>query len=154
MHVRDGFEFVRESADGTYDAIFVDGTDPIGFGQRLYESDFFADCHRLLNERGVLVVLSESPFDPTYQHVVGRVNRDLQAHFPITETYLCYIPTYQMGMWSFALASKQLHPVRDFNAPQAERLIAPFAGELRYYNPGVHKAAFALPNFVKRLVEG
>jgi spermidine synthase len=152
IHVRDGFEFVKESPDGSYDAIFIDGTDPIGFGERLYASAFFADCNRLLNEHGILVVLSESPFDPTYQHVVGQVNRDLRAHFPVVETYLCYIPTYQMGMWSFALASKQLHPVRDFNPQQAEHLIAPFADELRYYNPEVHTAAFALPNFVKRLM--
>jgi spermidine synthase len=154
VHVRDGFEFVRESAPGTYDAIFVDGTDPIGFGQRLYESAFFEDCHRLLTERGILVVLSESPFDPTYQHVVGQVNRDLRAYFPIVETYLSYIPTYQMGMWSFALASKQLHPVRDFGTQHAAQLIAPFSASLRYYNPELHKAAFALPNFVKRLIEG
>lgn len=153
LHVRDGLEFVNEADEGTYDAIFVDGTDPIGFGQHLYEDAFYQRCSRLLNDRGILVMLSESPFDPTYRHVVGKVNRDLHSHFPIAETYLCYMPTYQMGMWSFAMASKKLHPVKDFEAAQAEWVIGPFANQLRYYNPDVHRAAFALPNFVRRIIE-
>lgn len=153
LHVKDGLEFVNEAEEGAYDAIFVDGTDPIGFGQRLYEDAFYRQCSRLLNDRGILVMLSESPFDPTYRHIVGQVNRDLHSHFPIAETYLCYMPTYQMGMWSFAMASKKLHPVLGFDATQAERVIGPFAAQLRYYNHEVHRAAFALPNFVRRIIE-
>ena len=101
----------------------------------------------------MFVTLSEWPFDPALRRVVREGRRELCAFFPVVETYLAYIPTYQTGMWSFALASKALHPVRDYDAGRAAELTRPFEAQLQYYNPELHAASFALPNFVKRLVE-
>ena len=97
----------------------------------------------------LIVVQSESPFDKTQAHVVREVRHFFDDLFPIAATCLAFIPTYAMGMWSFTLGSKQLHPLEDLNVQAL-----PFADELRYYTPEVHRAAFALPAFVKRLVEG
>ncbi|WP_243664395.1 hypothetical protein [Rhodothermus marinus] len=71
--------------------------------------------------------------------------------FPRVHMYLAHIPTYPMGLWSFTLASKRLHPVEDFDPEQAARRLASFADRLRYYNVELHRAAFALPSFVRRL---
>ncbi len=153
VHVRDGIKFAREAPAESYDVVLVDPIDPRSFGQGLYEASFFHDCARILKPRGLFVTVSESPFDPAYRHVAGEMRRELRAFFPVVETYLAYIPTYQTGMWSFALASKALHPVRDYDARRAAELLRPFEAQLKYYNPELHTASFALPNFVKRLVE-
>ena len=66
-------------------------------------------------------------------------------------TLLFYIPTYPTGMWSFQIASKgNINPI---NAD--EKKIAAFVSknELNYYNGQIHKAAFAMPNFVKKLLK-
>lgn len=152
LFVQDGLAFVNAAEPAAYDVILVDGTDPLGFGENLYQPAFYSACARLLSARGIIVMLSESPFDPAYRHLVGQVHRDLQAHFPHVATYLTAVPTYQMGLWSFALASKHLHPVRDFDPAQAAERLAGFTAPLRYYNPDVHRAAFALPNFVQALL--
>lgn len=153
LFVQDGLAFVNQAAPATYDLILVDGTDPLGFGENLYQTAFYAACAQLLTDQGIMVMLSESPFDPAYRHVVGRVHRDLRAHFPVVATYLTAVPTYQMGLWSFALGSKQLHPVHHFDSARAAQRLAQLAAPLRYYNPGVHLGAFALPNFVQDLVD-
>ncbi len=52
-------------------------------------------------------------------------------------------------MWSFAFASKRYHFINDLN-PEFTR---PFADKLKYYTPEVHKAAFALPPFIKKMID-
>jgi spermidine synthase len=55
-------------------------------------------------------------------------------------------------MWGMALASKGGDPL---DGPLAERLAedGEFLEALRYYNPELHRGAFALPNFVRQLIE-
>ena len=148
LHIADGIQFVKEAQPDTYDLIVVDSTDPIGISEGLFTKDFYNDCLRILNERGLIAVQSESPFDANNAHVVKEVRHFFDDLFPIAATYLAFIPTYAMGMWSFTLGSKRLHPVDDFDVQAL-----PFADDLRYYTPEVHRAAFALPAFVKRLVQ-
>lgn len=149
IHVRDGIEFVQQTLDGTYDLVIVDSTDPVGFAEGLFGEDFYADCARILNVNGILVSQSESPFDETFQHSIGRAREVLGRLFARTHVYLAHIPTYPTGTWSFTMATKGLHPIEDFHPQRvADRTIA-FATELKYYNIGLHLGAFALPNFAK-----
>ncbi len=147
LHIADGTQFVKE-VEHTYDLIIVDSTDPIGISEGLFTRDFYDDCLRALSERGLIAVQSESPFDSSQSHVVREVRQFFEALFPIAATYLAFIPTYAMGMWSFTLGSKQLHPVEDLDVQ-----VLPFAADLRYYTPEIHRAAFALPAFVQRLIQ-
>jgi spermidine synthase len=62
------------------------------------------------------------------------------------------IPTYPSGQIGFMLCSKQ-GDTAEFVTPQR----APPAGgsrPLRYYNPQVHAAAFALPEFARSALAG
>ena len=55
-------------------------------------------------------------------------------------------------MWSFSYSTKDgKHPIRDFDNQKVESFV--MANSLNYYNPHIHKAAFALPNFVREMVE-
>lgn len=152
VHIGDGIEFVRNAAGGSYDLVVVDSTDPVGMAEGLFGEAFYRDCARVLDDAGILVAQMESPFDREFRATIHAAQTLLRRIFPITETYLAFISTYAMGMWSFALASQRLHPVHDYKRAAAEARLRPFADSLQYYNPDVHLAAFALPNFVRRML--
>jgi spermidine synthase len=148
LHLADGVAFVKAAAAETYDLIIVDSTDPIGIGEGLFTRDFYAACAAALKGHGLLVVQSESPFDPTQAHVVREVRALFETLLPCARTYLACIPTYPLGLWSFTVGAKTPTTLEE---PAGEPL--PFADALRYYTPAVHRAAFALPAFVTRLLE-
>lgn len=149
IHIRDGIEFVRRTADGSYDLVIVDSTDPVGFAEGLFGENFYADCARILNADGILVSQSESPFDETFQSSIGRAREVLGRLFTRTHVYLAHIPTYPTGTWSFTMATKRLHPIDDLDPQRVAERTGPFAADLKYYNVGLHLGAFALPNFAK-----
>lgn len=41
LHIGDGLKFVADAPEGTYDAIIVDSSDPVGPAQVLFEKPFF-----------------------------------------------------------------------------------------------------------------
>ncbi|KVI10178.1 Spermidine/spermine synthase family [Cynara cardunculus var. scolymus] len=63
------------------------------------------------------------------------------------------IPTYPSGVIGFILCSTD-GPAVDFKVPinPIEKLKGAHRRELRFYNSEIHRAAFALPSFVKREV--
>ncbi len=64
---------------------------------------------------------------------------------------LFHATTYPSGMWSLQMAIKgQYHPVTDFKK-EAAAVFSQSKG-LRYYNEDLHSAAFALPTFVKKML--
>jgi spermidine synthase len=65
--------------------------------------------------------------------------------------YLTSVPLYG-GLWMMACASMTLSPA-DLSAPDVDHRIALRGlSRLRYYNGDMHRAALALPNFVRELV--
>lgn len=152
LRIEDGIAFVKNAADATYDVVLVDSTDPVGFAEGLFGEDFYRDCVRILKPNGILASQSESPFDPAFRDDIRKAQQFLGSLFPHVATYLASIPTYPMGTWSFTMASKELHPVRDFDAARAAERLAPFAADLQYYHADLHRALFTLPAFVQRML--
>ena len=75
----------------------------------------------------------------------------LREAFPVVTPYLASIPLYG-GMWMMACAAAALDP-RSMSAPDVDRRIAERRlARLQYYNGDMHRAALALPNFVRDLV--
>ena len=70
--------------------------------------------------------------------------------FEHVAAYLGQVPTYQSGVWSWAYASNGRRHDDDFDEQRAGAI----ARNALYYNPGVHRGAFALPNFARLAVEG
>ncbi len=151
IHVADGVAFVNNAEAGSYDLILVDSTDPVGFAEGLFGEAFYRACARALTARGLLVTQAESPFDPAFHGLIAEAHGVLDRLFAEVHLYLAYVPTYPMGLWSFLIASKALHPLSDFDTAHAAAQLAPFAEALRYYNTDIHRAAFALPTFARRL---
>lgn len=139
----DGLKFIKEN--NKYDVIMIDSTDPIGPAVNLFRKDFYERVYATLVEDGTAVAQTESPF--YHKEIINKLYSDIKTIFPIVKMYTAFIPTYPSGMWSFAFCSKSFKP-EDINLKEA-RLIEK---DTKYYNANVHQAAFALPNFAKKLI--
>lgn len=141
-----GVEFVAKFKD-SFDVIIVDSTDPTaGEGGHLFTERFYQACYDALTENGVFSAETESPvLDPSW---VKLAYKRIKKVFPVTRLYLGFMSSYPSGCWSYTFASKGMDPVEDFDPQRVEN----FKKELKYYNSDVHKAAFALPNFVRELI--
>ena len=132
-----------------FDLIVLDLTDPGGPSTPLYTADFYRACAARLKPGGAMTLHIASPVahpDRIRDGLAG-----LRDAFPVVTPYLASIPLYG-GMWMMACASATLDP-RSMSAPEVDRRIAQrgLAG-LQYYNGDMHRAALALPNFVRELV--
>lgn len=148
MHFEDGLRYVRRKIDA-YDLIIVDSTDPFGPGEGLFTKEFYGNCHKALREDGILVNQHESPYYDTYASAMQLAHQKIRAFFPVCSVYQAHIPTYPSGHWLFGFASKKYHPLRDLDANAWNAL----GIQTNYYNTGLHIGCFALPIYVKKLLE-
>lgn len=146
-HYEDGVRFIR-SCENRYDLIIVDSTDPFGPGEGLFTKEFYGSCYKALREDGIMVNQHESPFYKEDAAAMQQAHRRIAQSFPVCRVYQAHIPTYPSGHWLFGFASKKYHPVYDLNAA-AWNLRGISTG---YYNTKLHAGAFALPNYVERLL--
>ncbi|MDQ3072355.1 MAG: polyamine aminopropyltransferase [Bacteroidota bacterium] len=149
--IGDGIKYVVESPSEAFDLVIVDSSDPVGPAEGLFSKEFFENAHRILKPGGLLVGQSESPrFHVKAFQELFRVYADVFGKDKV-HCYLIFISTYPTGMWSFCYLSKgETHPIHSFDRKLAED----FANDqkLNYYNEDIHSAAFALPTFVKKLL--
>ena len=148
IHYADGLKFVR-SKQNEYDLIIVDSTDPFGPGEGLFTKEFYGNCHNALTDHGILVNQHESPYYETYANSMKRAHQRIKEFFPICRVYQAHIPTYPSGHWLFGFASKTIDPVLNADIDKWDSLKL----KTRYYNTKLHKAAFALPNYVIEMLE-
>lgn len=149
LYFQDGLEFVKNAPADSYDLILVDSTDPVGPGEGLFTTEFYSNCCRALSEKGILINQHESPYYDHYAHEMLRAHRKIRDTFPIAKVYQFHMPTYPSGHWLFGFASKKLDPVADFRPGEWEAL----GVQTQYYNTDLHRAAFALPTYVKDMLE-
>ena len=144
--IADGASYVEDKKD-EFDIIIVDSTDPYaGAASPLFQRKFYQDCYNALREDGIMVAQTESPYHDTYW--VKNIYKEMKYAFPGRRMYLGYMPSYPGTLWSYAFASKRYDPIGDLH----EERIDIDRYELKYYNADVHRAAFALPNFIKSLI--
>lgn len=146
--ITDGVKFMAES-DETFDVIIVDSTDPIGPGEVLFTSEFYADCHRRLTPGGILVTQNGVPFLQPGE--VTTTARRMATHFADTSFFLAAVPTYVGGVmtlgWGTDDAAKRRLGTKDLTPRFEAAAIA-----TRFYSPAVHVGSFALPPFVQALM--
>ena len=150
--IADGARFVAETED-RFDVIIVDSTDPIGPGAILFTYDFYAACHRALASGGILVTQNGVPF--TQADELRQSCAHFRAIFADAWAYRATIPTYVLGEmalgWATDNADLRNTPV---DVLETRYRAAGLAGGTRYYAPDVHAGAFALPPYIRQLVEG
>jgi len=147
----DGIAFIQ-NVKNPYDVIIIDGSDPVGPAEGLFEKDFYQYCKNALSPEGVLSTQTESPWVSSYHPSMKKVFGALDDLFPIAKMYLSFIPLYPAGMWSMGLASMKESPLDDQAIKRAQS-VKKLLSSLKYYNPDVHSASFALPNFVSQIIK-
>jgi spermidine synthase len=145
--INDGAVFMKETSE-KFDVIIVDSTDPIGPGEVLFTDTFYGHAARALTEDGIIVTQNGVPFMQG-DELTGTL-RAFQALFADASCYLATIPTYAGGPMAFGWGSHS-DKARNVSLSDLEARFAAAGIETEYYNPEVHKAAFALPNYVRKL---
>lgn len=145
IQVRDGIEYISQQEDA-FDIILIDSTDPMGPGEGLFTEEFYSNVNRALREGGIMSAQSESPF--VNQRQMKMMYPLLRKAFPKVNTFLGPIPTYPGGYWSWAFCSNTVEPLSYIDEQRVQKI----AKQAKLYNLDIHKSAFALPNFVKKLV--
>jgi spermidine synthase len=148
LKIEDGFAYVRSSNE-TFDLIVLDLTDPGGPSTSLYTPDFYAACASRLSPAGAMTMHVGSPV--AHPARIRDALKDLRGAFPIVTPYLTSVPLYG-GLWMMAMCSASLDP-RHMTSMEVDRRIGRRElTDLAYYNGDMHRAALALPNFVRTLV--
>jgi spermidine synthase len=142
IFVGDGFKFLAENTS-TYDVIITDSSDPMGPAESLFQKPYFQLLHDALAPGGHISTQSECLWVhlPLINNVMG-MTREL---FPVAEYAFTTIPTYPCGQIGFAVCSKEAG--RDVRKPLRK------IDGTRYYNAEVHRAAFALPEFGRAMLQ-
>ena len=145
--VGDGIDYVRQAAAGSFDVVIVDSTDPIGVGEVLFTDEFYANCARLLSERGLVVNQCGVPFmqaDELHETSLRRAKA-----FADVFAYVAAVPTYVGGFMTLGWAAKDPALRRVPLAEIRSRAnAAGVLGQTRYWTPEIHCGAFNLPPYI------
>ena len=142
--IDDGANFVN-TTDKKFDVIISDSTDPIGPGGALFTLDFYGACKKCLNPDGILVTQNGVAYMQLDE--VTTTYKRLQPHFKDRSFYSAAVPTYIGGIMTFAWATDnpetRQQPVETIRQRFEQANI-----KTRYYNPAIHVASFALPQYI------
>jgi spermidine synthase len=139
LRIGDGVRYLADAPRRSFDVIILDGSDPVGPSEGLFNIEFYRHCERVLKADGVFALQSESIF---LTHELWRdIQQSLNEVFAKVDPYLGMVPLYGTGTWSWTLCSRALDPLDIIEARAAA--IEPHT---RYYHRGIHRAAFTLPN--------
>jgi spermidine synthase len=151
--VGDGIDYVKRAEDGTFDAIIVDSTDPIGVGEVLFTDEFYQNCARILTPRGLIVNQCGVPFMQADELRETSLRR--RAFFSHVTAYVAAVPTYVGGFMTLGWAAKDASlasvPLSDIRARAAA---AGILGTTRYWTPEIHVGAFNLPPYIGQHLPG
>jgi spermidine synthase len=143
----DGVAFLRDFDGEPFDVILIDGPDPVGPAEGLYQSPFYDSCKARLTPGGVFAAQTESPYIMHDDFV--RIVKTLRNIFTHAVPYIGSVPIYLSSYWSWTLASDAVDP-RQFDEARARAI----ADGSRYYNVDIHRASFALPNDILHALRG
>ncbi len=142
--IGDGFAFLQQPENkAAFDVIITDSSDPVGPAQALFEKSYFALLKEALKPGGHISTQAEC----TWLHLplIKELRTSTKELFPVADYAFTTIPTYPCGQIGFVVCS--LEPER--NVREAVRKVP----DCKYYNDRVHKAAFVLPEFARRVIE-
>lgn len=140
--IQDAFPYLQQSG-GQFDVIISDTTDPIGAAEKLFTKEFYQLMAGALRPNGIIVTQCEQMFfDTALIKQMMEIARGLARN---PAYYYALIPTYPGGGIGFMYVSDR---------PWTGGLNKPYPpGTMNYLNPDIHRAAFALPEFVRRYLE-
>jgi spermidine synthase len=153
IEIADAFEFLgRAESKARFDLIVADRPDPVGPGKALFGETFYDRVKHALKPGGFATFQTGVPF---YQpSEITDALKELAAFFPQSGLYLTVVPTYIGGFMALSWAGNGRNAKLGTPAGirHARTRFASARLKTDYYNPEIHAAAFALPEWIKRLV--
>lgn len=143
IYVEDAIEFIKNKKN-CYDVVLIDSTDPMGPGEGLFTEEFYTNVKESLKEGGIVVPQSESPF--ANKNEMRKMYILLHKVFKTVLPYAGPIPTYPGGYWSWAFCTND-----NDNSIKDEARAIKIEQNAKLYNRELHKGAFMVPNFVRKL---
>ncbi len=149
LKIGDGAQFLAETSE-RFDVILIDSTDPVGPAAALISDEFLQHARRALAPGGLLAMQSGSPISQAREWYA--TVRAFKRAFSIVRPYLGYVPIYPAMLWSWVVGSDEIDAT-SIDEVSTRRRLEVLRSELRMYNTAMHRAAFALPTFVQRLLQ-
>ena len=146
--IDDGLNFVRQT-EQRFDVIISDSTDPIGPGEVLFSEDFYAACQRCLNEGGVLVTQNGVAYLQLEE--AQNTAKRLNPLFADVHFYSAAVPTYVGGIMVFGWGTDNKN-LRQIPLQTLQERFQASEIATRYYNPAIHQASFAMPQYLQEAV--
>ena len=152
IEAADAFEYLgRKSSQNRFDLIIADRPDPVGPGKALFGETFYDRVKGALKKGGYATFQTGVPFYQPWE--ITEALEELAAFFPRSGLYLTVVPTYIGGFMALSWATKGGKPLgTPAGIAKAAKAYKKAKLKTDYYNPAVHAAAFALPNWIKKLV--
>jgi spermidine synthase len=148
--ISDGLQYVR-TTDERFDVIISDSTDPIGPGEVLFSESFYAQSKRCLAPGGVLVTQNGVPFFQPDELKVSA--RRMKPHFADATFYCAPVPSYYGGFMAFGWGTDDIR-LRQTDMATLQSRYEMASIKMRYYNPEIHRASFALPQYMLDALSG
>ncbi len=121
-----------------FDIIFVDSSEPVGPSAALHRKDFYESAKTRLNADSAVVAQIGSPL--YHLDFIKACSITFKKLFQFVRFYVGPAPSYPGGSWCYAFLSDSVDPLNLNRNPLSD---------LKYYNQEIHRAAFALPPFLK-----
>lgn len=138
----DGIDWMAKAEPGSLDVVIVDSTDPVGPAEGLFNQAFYQNVYRALGDKGILVQQSESPM--LHMKILKAMHHEMRmAGFSQTRLVNFPQPIYPSGWWSSTMAMKDVSLEPRFEQLDIGHL------ETLYYSADIHRAALALPPFIR-----
>ena len=145
LTVGDGIAWVASAADASYDVVLVDGSDPAGPAEGLFNRAFFEHCRRILRPGGVFATQSESP--EAFREVHVAMVRLLREVFDHADPLYGWVPMYPSGWWSWTFAAMGAPRYRSPDPQRADAI----AADCHIWSPRWQRGGFeAIPAFIER----
>jgi len=152
IEAADAFEYLgRKSSKNRFDLIIADRPDPVGPGKALFGETFYDRVNGALKTGGYATFQTGVPFYQPWE--ITEALEELARFFPKSGLYLSVVPTYIGGFMALSWATKGGKPLgTPAGIKKAAKAYKKAKLKTDYYNPAVHAAAFALPNWIRALV--
>ena len=152
LEVADAFEYLgRKSSKNRFDLIIADRPDPVGPGKALFGETFYDRIKGALRKGGYATFQTGVPFYQPWE--ITEALKDLSRFFPRSGLYLTVVPTYIGGFMALSWATKGGEKLgTKAGLKRAAKAYRHAKLKTDYYNPQIHEAAFALPQWIKKLV--
>jgi len=148
LNIGDGFAFM-EKHENEFDVIITDSSDPIGPAESLFGAKYYQLCKKALKPGGIICSQGENVW--YHDGIITAMMEFCRGMFPVVRYAFAYVPSYPGGQIGFLLCSKDEatvfeEPLKTFTEEELDEM------KLRYYSAEMHRSAFVLPRFAKKIL--